>query len=110
MIKLDKLSEALELCDNAAKKGIETDDFKRLKQRLFSLVQSRKQASLLNEPPQSCLQDLVDLCDQKLFKLSLDKANQLLSIFLTQLYSMLLLLQIKVYGNAGTHFGLIKRH
>ena len=81
LIKLERLTDAKVLLDQARSNGAKGERFDELKQRLDGVEPAGTTVSKTQEPPQNQLQSLVNIYDQGKFQHALSKASKLLQKF-----------------------------
>ena len=87
LIKLDRITDAKAVFDQAKSKGAKGDSFNKLEERLDALTTAPSKSIIEKEqdPPQDQLQSLVNLYSQGKLKEALDNASQLLEEFSTSI-------------------------
>ena len=102
LIKLDRITDAKAVFDQAKSKGAKGDSFNKLEERLDALTTAPSKTIIEKEqdPPQDQLQSLVNLYSQGKLKEALDNASQLLEEFSTSpfLYNVIGVINQELYN------------
>ena len=77
LIKLDRMSDAKAVFDQAKSNGVQGDGFDKLEQRIRALSKNERS----QDPPKEQVQPLINLYSQGQYQETLDLASQLLSKF-----------------------------